>query len=48
MEGQQKEQDGERNGINNQFTIIHINGRYYVYTKSIVEGKIVVNIERVG
>lgn len=31
--------------MDNQFTIIHLNGRYYVYTVTHVDGNIYVNIE---
>ena len=34
--------------MTNQFTVIYINGKYYVYTRTVVNGQIMVNIERVG
>lgn len=33
--------------MNNQFTVIKINGKYYIYTVTQVEGKVFVNIEKV-
>lgn len=32
----------------NQFTLIHLNGKYYIYTVTHTGGKVLVNIERVG
>jgi len=34
--------------MTNQFTVIHINGKYYIYTVTHVDGKVFVNFERVG
>lgn len=34
--------------MNNQFTVIYLNGKYYIYTVTHVDGKTLVNIERVG
>ena len=33
--------------MSNQFTVIKINGKYYIYTVTQVEGKMFVNIETV-
>ncbi len=33
--------------MKNQFTIVHIDGKYYVYTVTVVDGKTYVNIERI-
>ena len=34
--------------MTNQFTVIHINGKYYVYTVTHIDGKVLVNFEKVG
>lgn len=33
---------------NNHFTLLHINGKYYIYTVTYIGDKVLVNIERVG
>ena len=32
----------------NEITLIHINGKYYVYTVTHIDGKVFVNFERLG
>ena len=34
--------------MDNQFTIIYLNGRYYVYTVTHINGDVYVNIEKIG
>lgn len=32
--------------MNNQFTLMHLNGKYYVYTVKVANGKVSVNLEK--
>lgn len=34
--------------MTNQFTVIHLNGKYYVYTRTVVNDKVYVNFERLS
>lgn len=34
--------------MDNQFTIIHLNGKYYVYTVTRINKDVYVNIEKIG
>lgn len=32
--------------MNSSCTLIHLNGKYYIYMVTVVEGKVLVNLER--
>ena len=32
----------------NRCTLIHLNGKYYIYTVTVVNGEVSVNFERIG